>query len=137
MSEKKIKEITAKTKQLDENLPAELLKKMHYYGQLLELYGIKQAQTTEEWKKAEATRKTVLGHFKTYGAELEGVDEPKTAVDKEAQAEVAAKDYRQREAEAEGMALHWKARREALYEQIQIMKKIYEHHVNVNNHGGV
>jgi hypothetical protein len=121
---------------LDENLPAQLMDKLSIYGQILELLGGFHASSVESWKLAEATRRETIASAIAYGAELQGA-EAKTAKDREAIAEVVGAKTRAAEGKAEAEATRWKNAYNSTVEQINIMKKRYDHLVNVFNKGGI
>lgn len=120
---------------LNEDYPHELIKKLSIYGQILELVGGMHADAVREWKLAESRRREVIASAMIYHAELEGA-EIKTAADRAAAAEVAGAQARREEAIAEGTAQKWRNAKDAIENQINIMKKVYEHHLSVAK-GGV
>jgi hypothetical protein len=132
----KLTELYKKANVLDENFPAQLMDKLSIYGQILELLGGFHAQSVEAWKLAEATRRETIASAQAYGAELEGA-EGKTAKDREAIAEVVGANARKAEGKAEAEATRWKNAYNSTIEQINIMKKRYDHLVNVFNKGGI
>jgi hypothetical protein len=126
----KLKELYNQAASLDEELPKELMDKLSIYGQILELLGGMWAAATKDWKLAEAKRREAIASH--YALNPNG-----TTKDKEMQAEMAAAEWRRKEAEYEAEALRWKAAYIATQEQINIMKKKYEHLVNVSQKGGI
>ena len=126
----KLTELYKQAASLDEELPKELMDKLSIYGQILELLGGMWAAATKDWKLAEAKRRETIATV--YSLNPEG-----TTKDKEMQAEMAAAEWRRKEAEYEAEALRWKAAYIATQEQINIMKKKYEHLVNVYQKGGI
>lgn len=125
----KLSELYAKADKLDEEIPKQLIDKLSLYGQILEILGGLWSAAHADWKKAEAKRKDIIA--KTYSTDIEGTNK-----DREMKAEMAAAETRMQEAEFEGEAMRWKAAYQSVLEQIQIMKKRYEHLQNVAN-GGV
>ena len=105
---------------LNEELPMELMRKLSLYGQILELLGGFWAQATKDWKLAESNRRHCIATIFT-------IDPEGTVKDKEMKAEVAAAEWRKKEAEGEGEALRWKTAYTSTQEQIQILKKKYDH----------
>jgi hypothetical protein len=132
----KLSQLYKKASVLDENLPAQLMDKLSIYGQILELLGGFHAQSVEAWKLAEATRRETIASAQAYGAELEGA-KGSTAKDREAIAEVVGAKARAAEGKAEAEATRWKNAYNSTIEQINIMKKRYDHLVNVFNKGGI
>jgi hypothetical protein len=116
----KLTDLYKKADALNEELPAQLMQKLSIYGQILELLGGMWAAATKDWKLAEAKRRETIATV--YSLNPEG-----TTKDKEMQAEMAAAEWRRKEAEYEAEALRWKAAYIATQEQIQILKKKYEH----------
>jgi hypothetical protein len=115
---------------LNEEFPAQLMQKLSIYGQILELLGGMWAAATKDWKLAEAKRReAIASHY--------ALNPTGTTKDREMQAEMAAAEWRRKEAEYEAEALRWKAAYIATQEQINIMKKKYEHLVNVYQKGGI
>lgn len=125
----KLKELYKQANQLDEQFPKQLIDKLSIYGQILEILGGLWAQATNDWKMAEALRRETLA--KVYSLDPEG-----TVKDKEMKAEMAAADFRKKEAQYEAEALRWKNAYTSTIEMINILKKKYEHMTNVLK-GGV
>jgi hypothetical protein len=113
---------------LNEELPFELMKKLSLYGQILELLGGLWAQATKDWKLAESKRRETIATI--YSLDPEG-----TVKDKEYKGEMAAAEWRRAEAEGEGEALRWKTAYTSTQEQIQILKKKYDHLKEVSKGG--
>ena len=116
----KLAELYKKAASLNEELPKELMDKLSLYGQILELLGGLWAAATKDWKLAEAKRRETIATI--YSLDPEG-----TVKDREMKAEMAAAEWRRKEAECEAEALRWKAAYVATQETIQILKKKYEH----------
>ena len=116
----KLTDLYKKADVLDEELPAQLMQKLSIYGQILELLGGMWAAATKDWKLAEAKRRETI-------ATVYSLNPNGTTKDKEMQAEMSAAEWRKKEAEYEAEALRWKAAYIATQEQIQILKKKYEH----------
>ena len=112
----KLKLLYKRAEALNDELPAQLMDKLAIYGQILELLGGLWAAATKDWKLAEAKRRETIATV--YSLNPEG-----TTKDKEMQAEMAAAEWRRKEAEYEAEALRWKAAYIATQEQIQILKK--------------
>lgn len=115
---------------LDESNPKELMDKLSIYGQILELIGGLHAESVGAWKLAEAYRRETIATV--YSLDPEG-----TVKDKENKAEMAATEARREEARAEKEATRWKNAYNSTNEQINIMKKRYDHLCNVFNKGGI
>jgi hypothetical protein len=126
----KLTELYNQAASLNEEFPAQLMQKLSIYGQILELLGGMWAAATKDWKLAEAKRRETI-------ATVYSLNPNGTTKDKEMQAEMSAAEWRRKEAEYEAEALRWKAAYIATQEQINIMKKKYEHLVNVYQKGGI
>lgn len=125
----KLKELYNKANSLNEELPADIVRKLSLYGKILELLGGFHAMSLKSWKLAEATRRETLASAFCY--DVEG-----SAVERTNKAEVAAAPSRRAEAEAEAEAQRWKSAYNSTSEQIQILKLQLKDLQNVNN-GGV
>lgn len=125
----KLSTLYKKAKSLNEDLPKELMDKLSIYGQILEIIGGLHADAIGEWKLAEALRRETLATV--YSLDPEGSNK-----DRENKAEMAASQARRDEAKAEKEATRWKNAYNSTNEQINIMKKRYDHLVNVSK-GGV
>lgn len=130
----KLKTLYDRAKGLNEDLPMDLMNKLSIYGQILELIGALHAEAIGAWKLAEAKRREVIASATVYDAEIEGI-KVKTAVEKAAAAEVIGASVRQAEGKAEQEATRWKNAYNSTNEQINIMKKRYDHLVNVAKGG--
>jgi hypothetical protein len=124
----KLKELYKKANVLDEENPKQLIDKLSIYGQILELVGGMHADSVGEWKLAEALRKETLATV--YSLDPEGSNK-----DREQKAELSAVEQRRKEAKTEAEATRWKNAYNSTLEQIQIMKKRYEHLTNVSKGG--
>jgi hypothetical protein len=127
---KRLGELYKQANQLNEEFPKELIEKLSIYGQILEIIGGLWADAHSEWKLAEAKRKDTIASVYT-------LDPEGTNKDREMKAEMAAKEWRLKEAQFEGEALRWRAAYTSVVEQINIMKKRYEHMQNVLNNSGI
>jgi hypothetical protein len=127
---KRLSELYKQANQLNEEFPKELIEKLSIYGQILEIIGGLWADAHSEWKLAEAKRKDTIATV--YSLDPEGTNK-----DREMKAEMAAKEWRLKESQFEGEALRWKAAYQSVIEQIQILKKRYEHMQNVLNNSGI
>jgi len=116
----KLAELYKKAASLNEENPYELMQKLSIYGQILELLGGLWAAATKDWKLAEAKRRETIATIYT-------LDPEGTTKDREMKAEMAASEWRRKEAEYEAEALRWRAAYLSTQEQIQILKKKYEH----------
>lgn len=125
----KLSTLYKKAKSLNEDLPKELMDKLSIYGQILEIIGGLHADAVGEWKLAEALRRETL-------ATVYSLDPQGSNKDRENKAEMAASQARRDEAQAEKEATRWKNAYNSTNEQINIMKKRYDHLVNVSK-GGV
>lgn len=124
----KLEKLYKQAEGLNEELPKELIEKLSIYGQILEILGGMWASATNDWKMAEAKRRETIATV--YSLDPEGSNK-----DREMKAEMAAAEWRRKEAQYEAEALRWKAAYQAVIEQIQIMKKRYEHLNNVAQGG--
>ncbi len=116
----KLAALYKKANALNEEMPKELMDKLSLYGQILELLGGMWASATKDWKLAESKRRETLATI--YSLDPEGSNK-----DKEMKAEMAAAEWRRAEAEGEAESLRWKTAYTSTQEQIQIMKKKYDH----------
>jgi hypothetical protein len=119
-----------KASALNEDLPKELMDKLSIYGQILEIIGGLHSEAVGVWKMAEANRRETLASV--YTLDVNGSNK-----DREQRAEMAAAEARREEAKAEQEAQRWKNAYNSTSEQINIMKKRYDHLVNVFNKGGI
>ena len=111
----KLKNLYAQINKLNDDLPAELAKKIQLYAEVMQWIGKYHAQATFIYGKAYAERKHV------YAQAL--VNTPGTGVVKEGQADIDAYPYRLKEAEAEGEMHRWKNSLAATSEIINALKK--------------
>ena len=124
----KLEKLYKQAEKLNEEFPKELIEKLSIYGQILEILGGMWASATNDWKMAEAKRRETI-------ATVYSLDPDGSNKDREMKAEMAAAEWRRKEAQYEAEALRWKAAYQAVIEQIQIMKKRYEHISNVAQGG--
>jgi hypothetical protein len=127
--EDKLKELYKSASTFNEDFPAQLMNKLSIYGQILEILGGLHSEAVGQWKLAEAKRRETLATV--YSLDPEGSNK-----DRENKAEMAAAQSRKEEAETERDATRWKNAYNSTSEQINIMKKRYDHLVNVAK-GGV
>jgi hypothetical protein len=125
----KLAELYKKANVLNEELPKELMDKLSIYGQILEILGGLWAAATKDWKLNESKRRESIATI--YSLDPEG-----TSKDREMKAEMGSSEWRRAEAESEAESLRWKNAFISVESQINIMKKRYEHLVNVAK-GGV
>jgi hypothetical protein len=119
-----------KANSLNEDNPKELMDKLSLYGQILEIIGGLHAESVGAWKIAEAYRRETI-------ATVYSLDPQGSNKDRENKAEMAASEARREEAKAEKEATRWKNAYNSTNEQINIMKKRYDHLVNVYQKGGI
>lgn len=124
-----LKRLYSQASKLDEEYPKQIIDKLSIYGQILEILGNLWAAATLDWKMAEAKRRETIANV--YSLDPQGSNK-----DKEMKAEMAAAEWRRKEAQYEAEALRWKAAYTSVVEMINILKKKYEHMVNVSK-GGV
>jgi hypothetical protein len=127
--EEKLTGLYKQASSLNEDFPAQLMNKLSIYGQILEILGGLHAESVGQWKLAEANRRETLATV--YSLDPEGSNK-----DRENKAEMAAAQSRKEEARAEKDSTRWKNAYNSTSEQINIMKKRYDHLVNVAK-GGV
>jgi hypothetical protein len=127
--EEKLTGLFKQASSLNEDFPAQLMNKLSIYGQILEIIGKEHARAVGQWKLAEANRRETL-------ATVYSLDPQGSNKDREQKAEMAASPFRKEEAESERDATRWKNAYNSTSEQINIMKKRYDHLVNVAK-GGV
>ena len=123
-----LEELYRKANELDEEFPKQLIEKLGIYGQILEILGRMWASAQADWKLAEAKRRETIATV--YSLDPEGSNK-----DREMKAEMAAAEWRRKEAQFEAEALRWKNAYTSTLEQIQILKKKYEHLSNVAQGG--
>jgi hypothetical protein len=124
----KLTDLYKKASTLNEDLPKELIDKLSIYGQILELLGGLHAEAVGDWRLKEAIRRETISTC--YSLDPEGSNK-----DRENKAEMAASKARQEEGKAEQEATRWKNAYSSTQEQIQIMKKRYDHLSNVAKGG--
>ncbi|WP_041848249.1 hypothetical protein [Caldibacillus thermoamylovorans] len=124
-----LKRLYSQASKLDEEYPKQIIDKLSIYGQILEILGNLWAAATLDWKLAEAKRRETIANV--YSLDPQGSNK-----DREMKAEMAAAKWRQEEAKYEAETQRFKNAYTSVLEQIQILKKRYEHLVNVSK-GGV
>jgi hypothetical protein len=110
----KLQELYAEIRTLNDELPADVAKKILLYNRVLLLIGDFWAEAVEEYGITYAERKKVGGDIK---AGYNG-----TGVEKEGAAEAQTYEMRVKEAKAEALVTKWKAQFEATKEMIQSLK---------------
>jgi len=123
-----LKRLYSQASKLDEEYPKQIIDKLSIYGQILEILGNLWAAATLDWKLAEAKRRETIANV--YSLDPQGSNK-----DKEMKAEMAAAKWRQEEAKYEAETQRFKNAYTSVLEQIQILKKRYEHLVNVSKGG--
>lgn len=123
-----LKRLYSQASKLDEEYPKQIIDKLSIYGQILEILGNLWAAATLDWKMAEAKRRETIANV--YSLDPQGSNK-----DKEMKAEMAAAKWRQEEAKYEAETQRFKNAYTSVLEQIQILKKRYEHLVNVSKGG--
>jgi hypothetical protein len=124
----KLAQLYKKANGCNEDFPAELMNKLSLYGQILEIIGGLHAEAVGDWRLKEAIRRETISTC--YSLDPEGSNK-----DRENKAEMAGSQARQAEGDAEREATRWKNAYISTQEQIQIMKKRYDHLVNVSKGG--
>lgn len=110
----KLKTLYAEIDRLNDEIPAELAKKIHLYAQVLQWVGRYHSDSTRDYKKAYADRKRAWGEallaFEGTGKEKEGA------------AEVESYKFRKIEADAEAEMWRWRNSFAATQEIINSLK---------------
>lgn len=110
-----LKQLYKQANALNEELPAELIKKLSLYGAILRITGKLHADSLKEWKLAEAKRKETV-------ATVYSLDPNGTSKEREMKGEMAATEFRKEEAIAEAESMRWKNAYTSCQEYIQILK---------------
>ena len=110
----KLTELYRQATELDEELLGDLIKKLSYYGKILELLGGIHAAALTDWKLAESNRREAIA---TTFENFDG-----SVAERTNKAESSSSLQRREEAKAEGEAMRWKNAYNSTLEQIQIMK---------------
>lgn len=126
--EEKLATLYKHAAELNEELPAELLKKMKLYGEIIGITGRLHAAALSDWKMHEALRKEAIASCFTY-------DPDGTAKEREMKAEYAASEHRKREAKAEGECMRWRNAYNSTTECINIMKLQFRDMKDLGNGG--
>lgn len=126
--EEKLGQLYKQAEGLNESLPAELIKKMKIYGDILIITGKLHAAALQEWKLAEAIRKETIA--KCFAYDPEG-----TAKEREMKAEFAASEHRKKEAITEANCMRWRNAYNSTIEIINIMKLQLKDMKDVGNGG--
>lgn len=124
---KRLAELYMMTKEHDDSDPLDLQEKMTVYGQIFEIMGDMEAAALGQEKLAYAIRHEVAAqkylHSKHVRKEGESSLTKLTGDERKAVAEMAVKKYRRNEARFAQESKKWRNRREAVLEQINIMKR--------------
>lgn len=110
----KLKSLYAEINKLDDEIPAQLSKKIYLYAQVLQFIGKYHADSTRAYKKAYAERK------KAWGEAL--VVHDGTGKEKEGSAEIESYKFRMIEADTEAEMWRWKNSFAATQEIINALK---------------
>jgi hypothetical protein len=110
-----LKQLYNQANSLNEELPAELIKKLSLYGAILRITGKLHADSLKDWKLAEAKRKETI-------ATVYSLDPNGTSKEREMKGEMAATQFRQEEAVAEAECMRWRNAYTSCQEYIQILK---------------
>ena len=111
----------AESNQRDDTIMLDLQEKMTFYGQIYEIMGDLEAFAVGQREMNYAYRKEI--NAKTFISKVENKGKKLTAKEREAVAELATKPYRVAEARYAEEAAKWRNRRDAVQEQINIMKR--------------
>lgn len=131
----KLAELYKKASGLDEDNPKQLMDKLSLYGKILELIGGLYADAFKDWGLAESERREVIANGIYYRPKLEDGEIPSSDKKSEAVGEILAREVRRKEKECEAEKERWRKAYDSTTEQIQIMKKKYDHLVNVSKGG--
>ena len=111
----KLSALYKQANELDECVPAEIVKKLSLYGKILELLGGFHAIAVKDWKLSESARREALASAFCY--DIDG-----SVVERTNKAEIKAAPSRRKEAEAEAEAQRWRNAYNSTSEIIQILK---------------
>lgn len=114
----KLSELYKQAESLNDEIPAELAKKIRVYSEIMQVIGKYHAAAVNDYGEAYAKRKLIYAETIIH---TEG-----TGLVKEANAEVAAYEYRLKEAKAEADKERWKNAKESTEEIINALKKQLE-----------
>ena len=114
----KLSELYKQAESLNDEIPAELAKKIRVYSEIMQVIGKCHAAAVNDYGEAYAKRKLIYAETIIH---TEG-----TGLVKEANAEVAAYEYRLKEAKAEADKERWKNAKESTEEIINALKKQLE-----------
>lgn len=114
----KLSELYKQAESLNEEIPAELARKIRIYAEIMQVIGKYHAAAVNDYGRAYAERKRVWGEsiLKTEG----------TGMVKEGQAEIDCYEYRLKEAQAEAEKERWKNAKDSTAEIINALKKQLE-----------
>jgi len=111
----KLGELYKQAESLNEELPAELAKKIRVYAEIMQVIGKYHASAVNDYGQAYSARK--LAHAEAI-ENAEG-----TGVMKEATAEIACNPYRYKESKAEADKERWRNAKDSTAEIINALKK--------------
>ena len=114
----KLSDLYKEAESLNEEIPAELAKKIRVYAKIMQVIGKYHAAAVNDYGKAYADRKRV------WGESIIGTSG--TGKEKEGQAEVDCYEYRIKEAQAEADKERWKNAKDSTAEIINALKKQLE-----------
>ncbi|TYR75634.1 hypothetical protein FZC79_10405 [Rossellomorea vietnamensis] len=121
---------------LNEENPKDLIDKLSIYGKILELIGGIYGDAFNDWGMAEAERREIIANGIYHRPSVDGGETPSSDKKGEAAGELLAKEARRKEKKFEAEKERWRKAYDSTSEQINIMKKRYDHLVNVAK-GGV
>lgn len=125
---KRLNELYAQAESLSEEIPGELARKIRVYAEIMQIIGKMHAQAVNDYGHAYSKRKL------QYAQAI--INTEGTGIVKEAQAEIAAYEYRIKEAEAEADKERWRNAKESTSEIINALKKQLETLQMEYNHAG-
>ena len=111
----KLSELYAQAEQLNEEIPAELAKKIRIYAEIMQHIGKYHAAAVNDYGQAYSSRKLA------YAQAIQ--DTEGTGIVKESAAELAAYPYRLKESEAEADKERWRNAKDSTAEIINALKK--------------
>jgi hypothetical protein len=133
----KLAQLYKKASVLDEDNPKELIDKLSIYGRILELIGGLWADAENAHGLAKNEREYAIDNAIYYRPSIDDGEHPSSDKRAEAVGGLLAKELKDKEKTLASEVTRWKAAYSSTTEQINIMKKRYDHLVNVFNKGGI
>jgi hypothetical protein len=133
----KLAQLYKKASTLDEENPKQLIDKLSIYGNILELIGGLWADAECEYGLAKNEREYAIDNAIYYRPSMDNGECPTSDKRAEAVGGLIAKELKDKEKKLASEVTRWKAAYSSISEQINIMKKRYDHLVNVFSKGGI